>query len=487
MSNSVLWESNDMRVAAIDQGTTSTRVLVLESDGTARVIAAIEHAQHYPQAGWVEHDPDEIMRAIQTGIEAAGDIDALGIDNQGESCLAWNAQTGEAISPVIVWQDNRTQAAIERLRADGAEAETLARAGLPLDSYFSASKLAWLLHNVPAAKTLHGQGKLRLGTTDAFFLQRLTGVCATDITTASRTSLMNLETGQWDTQLCALFGVPIETLPEIVPTTGDFGAIAANGRQVAVTASIVDQQAALYGHGCRVAGNAKVTFGTGAFALMVTGGDIHRAPEQGLLPTVAWQKAGEAPVYGLDGGVYCASAAVNWTRGLKLFDAFDDINAFEGPSAIERGVAFVPALAGLACPHWDRAARGAWLGLSLETDARTMVRAVLEGVAFRATEVLAAMDTRVAIAGSLSIDGGMAANPFFLQFLADILERELTVPETGELTAIGTALLAAERIGETPRLAQSTRTVSPKTPRADRRARFAEAVAISQSWKPPSH
>jgi len=242
-----------MSVLAIDQGTTSTRALVLNSDGGSRIAHAIEHRQIYPQAGWVEHDPEEIIASIKTCLQVDEEIEVIGFDNQGESCLAWHAKSKQAISPVIVWQDNRTQAAIDKLTADGFESLVLEKAGLPLDSYFSASKLAWILANNTEAKKLFKKGLLRLGTTDAFFLDRLAGRFVTDITTASRTSLMNIETGAWDLELCELFGVPIETLPEIVPSVGDFGSIQIEGSQVPVRASIVDQQASLYGHGCRQA------------------------------------------------------------------------------------------------------------------------------------------------------------------------------------------------------------------------------------------
>ena len=206
-----------MTIAAIDQGTTSTRALALQPDGGVTVVRAIEHRQIYPRPGWVEHDPLELIRNIVACAEAVEDPQALGIDNQGESCLAWDAGTLEPVSPVIVWQDSRTAETIEKLKAEGAEALTLERAGLPLDAYFSASKLAWILANMPDAKNLHKNGRLRLGTTDAYFLHRLTGRCVTDITTASRTSLMNIASGAWDAELCRLFGVPLETLPEIVP------------------------------------------------------------------------------------------------------------------------------------------------------------------------------------------------------------------------------------------------------------------------------
>ena len=304
-----------MRVAAIDQGTTSTRLLIVE-DGVAEVRHAVRHRQEHPRPRWVEHDPLELLANVRACAEAAGPAAAMGLDNQGESCLAWDGATGEPLSPVIVWQDNRTGEAIERLRASGAELLTIERAGLPLDPYFSASKLAWLLAEVERRPSL------RLGTTDAWFLDRLTGRFVTDVTTASRTSLMNLATCRWDEELCRLFGVPMECLPEIRPTVGDFGGVGG----VPLTAAVVDQQAALYGHGCRDAGDAKVTFGTGAFALAITGTEIVRAPERGLLPTVAWQIGGQT-VHAVDGGVYDAGAAVEWASRLGLFEDLAELDS----------------------------------------------------------------------------------------------------------------------------------------------------------------
>lgn len=472
-----------MRVVAIDQGTTSTRGFVLEADGAARVVQTRAHRQSYPRPGWVEHDPEELIANIAACLEAAGDADAIGIDNQGESCLAWDADTGKAVSAVIVWQDNRTQEVIERLKAEGHEALTLNRAGLPLDPYFSASKLKWILDNVSAARTLARAGRLRLGTTDAFFLDRLAGIFATDITTASRTCLMNLETGRWDADLCQLFGVPVEALPEIRPTMGEFGAITVAGRKVPVTASLVDQQASLYGHGCRRAGDAKITFGTGAFALALTGETICRAPERGLLPTVAWQRAGEAPVHALDGGVYCASSAVNWARALGLFRQFSAIDRFDAPPAIVRGLAFVPALAGLACPHWDRSAAGLWIGMSLDTTPADLVQAVLEGVALRTGEVIAEMSRLVPIGDEISIDGGMSANPYFCQVLADVLARRVKVQAMSELTAKGTALMAAGRADGGDEKITGLRVYEPLNASAQWAGLFSRAVERSRGWR----
>jgi glycerol kinase len=468
-----------MAIAAIDQGTTSTRALRVEDSGSARIVHAIKHQQHLGADGRVEHDPEELIVNIRACLAAAGKVEAIGIDNQGESCLAWDAATGRAISPVVVWQDSRTAGEIERLKADGAEAETLARAGLPLDPYFSASKLRWLLDHVAEAKDLLRQKRLRLGTTDAFFLQRLTGICATDGTTASRTSLMNLVSGTWDPVLCDLFGVPIETLPEIRPTMGDFGSI--DG--VPVTASVVDQQAALYGHGCRVTGDAKITFGTGAFALAVTGSEILRRPDQGLLPTLAWQIGAERS-YAVDGGVYNAGSAIDWLLKLGLVPNIEALNHFDAAPAIERGLVFVPALSGLACPHWDRAAAGMWLGMGLETRGSDLAQAVVEGIALRTAEVIAAMAANVAIGRRISVDGGLTRNPYFLRFLVNVLGRELVTRDFNELTAFGCAALAAMAQRRHLELPPGGETViSPDRDGTAWCERFATAVGRAKTWR----
>lgn len=468
-----------MRVVAIDQGTTSTRAFVLDQTGVGNIVCTREHRQIHPKPGWVEHDPEELLRHISECLEAAGPVDAIGIDNQGESCLAWDGKTGEAISPVIVWQDRRTERTIGKLKTDGAEELTMVKAGLPLDSYFSASKLAWILDNIPAARDLLAKGRLRLGTTDAFFLDRLTGTYTTDVTTASRTSLFNLETLQWDPDLCDIFGIPIDALPEIRPTMGDFGAVG----NIPVTVSIVDQQASLYGHRCRQPGDIKITFGTGAFALAITGDSLLRTPGNGLLPTLAWQSMAEKPTYALDGGVYCAGSAINWAKALGLFTTFDEINAFAAPPAIGRNLAFVPALTGLGCPYWDGSAAGLWIGMSLDTSAKDMVQAILEGIAFRTAQVVDAMSEHVSIGKDISIDGGMSSNPYFCQFLSDVLQKQIVVQTMGELTALGTAVMAmgSNRVGDNE--TAQYRSYLPAASHEKGKARFAEAVSRSRNWQ----
>jgi glycerol kinase len=451
-----------MHILAIDQGTTSTRALLVGDRG-ARPVFSRAHRQHYPRPGWVEHDADELLANVTAALAIATDhaVTAVGLANQGESCLGWDAQTGEPAGPVIVWQDDRTTPLTDRLKAEGCEPMVTAATGLPLDPYFSAAKLGWILRENPEAQRLHAAGRLRLGTTDAFFRDRLTGRFETDVTTASRTSLMRLATRDWDPALCALFGVPRDCLPAITPTTGALGYIG----HLPLTASVVDQQAALHGHGCRAPGDAKITFGTGAFALALTG-DLRQAA--GVLPTIAWARAGEPPVHALDGGVYAASAAVNWARDLGLFRAWSEIDAFDTLPAISRGLAFVPALSGLACPHWDRRARGAWMGLGLDTTPRDMAQAVLEGIAFRMAEVMGRMGQATPLTAPISIDGGMSANPWFCRFLSSALGRPVFVSAEPELTAMGTAQLAAHGAG---------RTIDPP-----RKGHLVEADPLPQDW-----
>ena len=473
-------------VVGIDQGTTATKAYRLGADGEFRHLCSIEHRQIYPRPGWVEHDPRELLAAVERCLDAAEGASGAGLDNQGETVIAWNADNGEPVCNAIVWQDNRTQAFTDRLKAGGAEPMTLQRAGLPLDPYFSASKLRWILDEIPEAAQLARRGKLRLGTSDAFFLDRLCGVYATDVVTASRTSLMNLASGEWDAGLCDLFGVPMELLPSIRPTVGEFG-IAGRSR-IPLVAGIVDQQAALFGHGCLQPGQTKITFGTGAFALAVTGDRPVAATQGGMLPTMAW-KLGARTTYAIDGGVYNASSALDWTRRLGLFERYDEITDFDGPSALERGLVFVPALSGLACPYWDRSASGLWLGMGLETGPLDMVRAVLEGVALRSAQAVAAMNACIPLAGTISIDGGLSRNRYFVEFLARALGRTVTVPSTPDITGLGICLLShvgagLGAIGTLPPAPAPERTITPDTPLSkDLHARFGEAVQRARGWR----
>jgi len=479
------------RVLAIDQGTSATKAVILHGDGAMEPIGSYAHRQYYPNPGWVEHDAEELLAHLTAAIAAAGrPLDAVGIANQGETVVAWDAATGRPIHRAIVWQDVRTQPKIDQLRVSGAEALTLARAGLPLDSYFSATKLRWLLDAVPEASELRRAGRLRLGTSDAFFIERLTGTFATDVSTASRTSLLNLADGTWDSELCALFGVPIELLPEIRRSAGCFGTLDVAGARVPLTAAVVDQQAALFGHGCRAQGQAKMTFGTGAFALAVAGERPVGDASLGMLPTVAWQLPGEARIFAVEGGVYTAGAAVNWLSNLGLFGDYDEIGEFNRPSALERNLVFVPALAGLACPHWDRGGAGMWLGMGLDTDRHDLCQAVLEGIAMRAAAVVRTIARAVPLAPILSVDGGLSNNEYFVHFFGRALGVAVEVPAVSEITALGTAQLAmlgaglAARPEALPSSVTVRRRYAPGPPLDPALvARFAAAVGRCRSWR----
>jgi glycerol kinase len=471
-----------MKVLAIDQGTTGTKAFTLDESGALSKVAGFEHQQHYPHAGWVEHDAEELLKHIVASIAAAGSVDAIGIDNQGETIVAWDAKTGKPCCRAIVWQDDRTRHVTEKLKSEGAEALTLERAGLPLDPYFSASKMRWIIDHVDDAKSLLKQGRLRVGTSDAFFLDRLSGTIATDVTTASRTSLMSLDTLQWDDDLLKLFNIPRDCLPEIRSTTGPFG----EHKGVPITASLVDQQAALFGHGCAKPGDAKITFGTGAFALAVSGTARPAKNDAGLAATVAWKQGASAAAFALDGAVYNAASAVNWAKSLGLFSSYDEINSFSTASAVSRGIVFVPALSGLACPHWDRSASGLWIGLGLDTTKQDMMQAVLEGIALRAAEVMEAMAKSLALQSDISIDGGLANNSYFAQFLANALNKTVTVASSTELTALGTARMAMVGLGtkELPPLPKPAHGYMPHTVfDTGARSRFAAAVDRAKSWR----
>ena len=463
-----------MRVAAIDQGTTSTRCLVIEDGGKWRIADSRRHAQHYPAPGWVEHDPEELLRNVVQVLQAAGPVDVIGIANQGESCLAWDALTGAALSPVIVWQDTRTVDNLGALdRSAGERSKKVC--GLPLDPYFSASKLAWLIKNIPAVASAYSAGRLRLGTTDSFFLDRLCGSFATDLATASRTGLLDLQTGGWSREMCDLHGVPIACLPTISTVDGCFGTIG----EKPVKASIVDQQSALYGHNCRNPGDCKITFGTGAFLLAISG--TERPQDSKLIPTIAWHRAGEAPTFAIEGGVYDAGSALEWASRIGLFSTPADLEAFEGPSALSRGIIFVPALSGLAAPYWDRRAAPLFIGMDHATDRRDMVRAVLEGIAMLTVGLIEAASEVTGRGAGISIDGGLSQSSYFVQFLASASHRTITVPSMHEVTALGLAELCGADVGPA-RSASRIFTPAGSVSEDDHRC-FARAIERARGWK----
>jgi glycerol kinase len=479
-----------MNIVSIDQGTTSTKAIMVNGDGRETMLGSLRHEQILPRQGWVEHDPAELLANVRLLIDAGAGEGAQGIAlaNQGETVVAWDRVSGTPLANAIVWQDQRTAPEIEKLVAAGKADAVRKRSGLPLDPYFSASKLRWMLDHVDGAAALACVGRLGLGTSDSFFIERLTGRYATDITTASRTSLMNLGTCAWDAELCDIFGVPLDLLPEIVPDGEQIGAVATPSGPLPLLASVVDQVAALYGHGCRMAGEGKVTVGTGAFALMLTGFEPPVRLGDGIVPTAAWSTA-QGRAYAADGGVYTAAAAVEWLMRIGLLSSLGEIDALSGASAASRQVFFVPALAGLACPHWDRSAAGLFIGMDTATGREDMIKAVLEGVAFRIAEVVDTLG--FAADAAISVDGGLTRSAYFMRFLSDTCQRPLIGRGEAEVTALGAAHLAQAVAGSRDPSGRADVSVLPPTVRpqleagasAPMRAHFADALSRSKGWR----
>ncbi len=450
-------------ILAIDQGTTSSRAIVFDRSLGIRGIGQQEFAQHFPQSGWVEHDPEDIWattlatsRAALTAAKAeARNIAAIGITNQRETCVIWDRTTGKPIHRALVWQDRRTADVCARLKADGAEPMIATRTGLVLDPYFSGTKLAWLLDNVPGARAAADAGKLAAGTIDTFLLWRLTGgkVHATDATNASRTLLYDFAKGQWDDELLKLFRVPRTLLPEVLDSAGDYGVADAAllGAAIPLRGVAGDQQAALIGQGCFSPGMMKSTYGTGCFALMNTG--TTPVPSRSkLLTTVAYQLDGQR-TYALEGAIFIAGAAVQWLRdGLKIISSAEQSGELAASADPHQAVTLVPAFVGLGAPYWNAEARGALFGLTRATGPAEMARAALESVCYQTRDLVDAMrrDWPGAEQTVLRVDGGMVASDWTMQFLADILASPIDRPAILESTALGAAWLAGMKSGVYP-------------------------------------
>jgi glycerol kinase len=444
-------------VLALDQGTTSSRAIVFDAGGGIRGRAQREFAQHFPQAGWVEHDPEDLWRtqlecareALARAGLAARDLAGIGITNQRETTLVWERASGRPIANAIVWQDRRTAAACAALKAAGHEADVRARTGLVLDPYFSATKLAWLLDRVPGARARAERGELAFGTVDTWLAWRLTGgaLHVTDHTNASRTLLYDLARGDWDDGLLALFGIPRALLPRVVPSSGVAGETdpAVLGAAVPIAGMAGDQQAALFGQACHAPGMAKNTYGTGCFMLMHCG-DQPAVSGSGLIATRA---ASAAPAFAVEGSVFIGGAVVQWLRdGLGVIAAASDVEALAASVADTQGVYFVPAFAGLGAPHWDAHARGAIVGLTRGTTAAHLARAALESIAYQSADLMSAMQRDAAAAPeALRVDGGATANDLLMQFQADILGIPVVRPRVLETTALGAAYLAGLAVG----------------------------------------
>jgi glycerol kinase len=491
-------------VLAFDQGTTSSRAILFDQAGTVLGVAQREFTQHYPQPGWVEHDADEIWQSqldvgrqvlAATGRSAA-DVAAIGITNQRETTVIWDRASGKPIHRAIVWQDRRTAAYCDRLRQQGHEAKIQAKTGLLIDAYFCASKIRWVLEHVPGARQRAERGELAFGTIDTWLLWNLTGgrVHATDVTNASRTMLLNIQTCQWDDELLSIFEIPRELLPIVHPSSHLFGESDAEllGRPIRIGGAAGDQQSALFGQNCTQHGMAKNTYGTGCFLLMNIGSEP-RPSKCKLLTTVACS-TDPSRAYALEGSVFIAGAAVQWLRdGLGLISSAAEVESLAASVPDSDGVYLVPAFAGLGAPHWDSYARGAIVGISRGTTKAHVARAALEGIAFQVADVLDAMrqDAGIPIQ-QLRVDGGACANNLLMQFQADILGVPVVRPKVIETTALGAAYLAGLAVGywkdvsEIERIWQTDRVFEPMMSEdqvADRRRHWSRALVRAGGWE----
>jgi len=488
-------------ILALDQGTTSSRALVLDRAGTVHAVAQQEIRQIFPQPGWVEHDPTEIW-ATQSGVmhEAlakaglgARDIAAIGITNQRETTVLWERATGRPIANAIVWQDRRTAPLCDELRAAGHAPMFAARTGLVLDAYFSGTKLKWLLDHTPGARARAARGELAFGTIDSWLVWHLTGGRShvTDASNASRTLLFDIRRGEWDDELLTILDVPREVLPRVVPSSGVVADAAVGGIGVPIAGIAGDQQAALFGQACHAPGLAKNTYGTGCFLLLNTG-DIAVASANNLLTTVAWARDGRL-TYALEGSVFIGGAVVQWLRdGLKIVRSAAEIEALAASVPDNGGVYLVPAFAGLGAPHWDAYARGAMFGLTRGATSGHIARAALEAIAFQSADVLAAMQRDAGITLSeLRVDGGAAANNLLMQFQADLLGVPVVRPKVLETTALGAGYLAGLAVGYWKDAAdvasnwQIDRHFEPAMPREralELREGWEKAVARAKNW-----
>ena len=449
-------------ILAIDQGTTGTTVAVMNTRGVLLGSVNYEFPQIYPKPGWVEHDPEAIWASVLKGIRAVFrkglckpvDVACIGITNQRETALLWERRSGKPLGNAIVWQCRRTASFCEGLRKKGLEPMVRDRTGLVLDPYFSASKFRWLLNDIEGARGRARRGEIAAGTIDSYLLYRLSGgaVHATEVSNASRTSLMNLQTLDWDPELLKLFNVPKTLLPEIIPSSGDLGrtqGVPGLPDGVPISGIAGDQQSALFGQAGFHRGAAKCTFGTGSFILMNTGQDRMHS-DAGLLSTVAWQLPGhKTPVYALEGGAFICGAAVQWLRDeLGVIKRAPDIEQLASQVPDAGGVEFVPALTGLGAPHWDPDARGVISGLTRGAGAAHIARATLEAMALQNVDILRAMERDLGRRmGDLKVDGGAAANNLLMQLQADYLGREIIRPKVIETTVAGACFLAGLGVG----------------------------------------
>jgi glycerol kinase len=439
---------------SIDQGTSSTRVIVFDPQGHLKASAQRELTQHFPHEGWIEHDPEQIWQdtcdcareALQKSNLSANTIRAIGISNQRETTIIWNRKTGKPVYPAIVWQDRRTADLCERLIQQGHEPMVHEKTGLMLDPYFSATKIMWILNHVPAIRNLAEKGELAFGTVDSFLLWRLTGgkVHATDATNASRTLLFNLKTQTWDDELLALFNIPKSLLPAVYDSCGDFGHTIPDflGKPLLVAGIAGDQQAATIGQACFRTGMMKSTYGTGCFMLLNTSNEMISS-RNGLITTMAYRINGVG-TYGLEGSIFMAGATMQWLRDkLQMISDTEEGERLAIEAQDNQGVYLVPAFTGLGAPYWDPKARGTIVGLTRDSGAAHIVRAALEAVCYQTRDLRDAMySDGVKPLQALRVDGGMVKNDWLMQFLADILQLPIERAATVEASAQGAAYLA---------------------------------------------
>ncbi len=476
-------------ILALDQGTTSSRAIVFDENFHPVTTAQAEFTQHFPQPGWVEHEPADLWQTsldcARQAIEVAGQLPvAIGITNQRETTLLWDRATGKPLYRAIVWQDRRTAGVCADLKAAGHEPMVTAKTGLLLDPYFSGTKLAWLLDNIPGARARAEAGELAFGTVDSWLIWNLTAgkVHATDATNASRTLLFNIETGAWDTALCALLRVPLSLLPEVKDCAAAFGHTAPGlfAAEIPILGVAGDQQAATMGQACFEPGMMKSTYGTGCFALMNTG-TTRVTSQNRLLTTIAYRLGGQT-TYALEGSIFVAGAVVHWLRdGLQIIAAAGDSQALAEAADPASTVVIVPAFTGLGAPYWRPEAQGAIFGVTRGTGRAEMVRAALESVGFQTLDLANAMraDGADVTRTVLRVDGGMARSDWAMQFLADVLGAAVDRPVVTETTALGAAFLAALQAGLVASPAEfasrwaQERRFTPAMPEADRAARVA--------------
>lgn len=481
-------------ILAIDQGTTSSRAILFDRQGRNVATAQREFPQHFPRDGWIEHDPEDIWDTVLTTCRAViadsgvspDEIAGVGITNQRETTVLWDRATGKPLYNAIVWQDRRTDEACRQLREAGHLEDVQARTGLLIDPYFSATKLAWLLDEVPGARERAERGELAFGTVDTFLIWRLTDgrVHATDATNASRTALFNIHEQRWDDALLALFDIPASLLPEVRDSSDDFGTVDARwlGHELPIAGVAGDQQAALVGQACFSPGMGKSTYGTGCFMIVNTG-ETAEISRNRLLTTVAYRLDGK-PTYAMEGSIFVAGATVQWLRdGLQLFADAAETEALACQTRSGHSVYLVPAFTGLGAPHWDPKARGAIFGLTRDTGISEIVAAGLQAVCYQTRDLQVCMDDDMSASPSiLRVDGGMVANNWVMQFLADMLGVQVDRPTVLETTALGAAYLAGLRLGwyrDLDEIAELWRCERRFTPQMDE----AERGRLYAGWK----